>query len=146
MGYFCPKNTFLQLKHIQKIYPTLLSTSSVKIHQMNYVTFHDTSHPSIFFSSNITHFLQKQPIKVKTFRLATARIKIYQIPHVIFGTKKQSFFRLFIALQCYGTSSSVLFYLNLYMLWAKGSDKSANFQTFDCSHESQPISVSFFKP
>ena len=36
MGYFCPKNTFLQLKHMQWIYPTLISTSSVKIHQMTF--------------------------------------------------------------------------------------------------------------
>ena len=32
-------------------------------------------------------------------------------------------------------NSSVLFHLNLCMLWTKGSDQSANFQTFDCSHE-----------
>ena len=31
MGYFCPKNTFLQLKHyLPKIYLTLLSTTCVK--------------------------------------------------------------------------------------------------------------------
>ena len=33
MGYFCPKNTFLQLKHyIQGIYRTLLLTTCMKIH------------------------------------------------------------------------------------------------------------------
>ena len=31
-------------------------------------------------------------MKVQLFRLATFRIKIYQIPHVIFGTKSQFFF------------------------------------------------------
>ena len=55
MGYFCPKNTFLQLKHyIQRIYITLLSTTCVKIHQMTDVIFGIKSHfsqnsPSIFF-------------------------------------------------------------------------------------------------
>ena len=54
MGYFCPKNIFLQLKHIQRIYPTLLWTSCVKIHQMTYVIFETICHfsghsPSIFF-------------------------------------------------------------------------------------------------
>ena len=44
MGYFCPKNTFLQLKHMQRIYPTLLSTTCVKIHQMAYVIFEAISH------------------------------------------------------------------------------------------------------
>ena len=64
-GSFCPKNTFLDLKHyIQRIYPTLLSTTFVKIRQMTYVIFETISHfsrhnPSIFFSSDITYFLQK---------------------------------------------------------------------------------------
>ena len=31
--------------------------------------------------------------------------------------------------------SSVLLHPNLCMLWTKGSDQSANFQTLDCSHE-----------
>ena len=89
MGYFCPKNTFIQIKHnIQRIYPSLLSTTCVTIHQMTYVISETISHfsrhsPSIFFSSNITYFLAKQPIKVKIFRLATARIKTDQVPHVI---------------------------------------------------------------
>ena len=91
MGYFCPRNTFLQLKHIQRIYPTLLSTSCMK-----------TQHSlSICFSWNITYFLQKWPIKVKLFRLATVRIKIHQIPHVIFGNKSQFFFKLCITLSCH---------------------------------------------
>ena len=90
MGYFCPKNTFIQLKHnTQRIYPSLLSTTCVTIHQMTYVISETISHfsrhsPSIFFSSNITYFLAKQPIKVKIFRLATARIKTDQVPHVIY--------------------------------------------------------------
>ena len=140
MGYFCPKNTFLQLKHIQRIYPTLLSTSCVKIHQMTNDIFETICHfpgtaPLYFFSSKITNFLQKQSIKVRTFRFATARIKIRQIHHVIFGTKSQFFFKLCITLQCHETNSSVLFHINLYMLWSKRSHQSANFQTFGCSHE-----------
>ena len=115
------------------IYPTLLPTSCVKIHQMIYVIFHDTA-PLYLFTSNITYFLQKQSIKVDIFRLATAFIKIHQIPHAIFGTKSQFFFKLCITLQCHETNSSVLFHLNLYMLWTKGSDQSVNFQTFDCLH------------
>ena len=54
---FSPKNTFLQLKHIQRIYPTLLSTSCVKIHQMTYVIFETMCHfsrhsPYIYESEN----------------------------------------------------------------------------------------------
>ena len=65
MGYFCPKNTFLQLKHyIQKIYPTLLSTTCVKIQEMTDVIFETISYfprhsPCILFSSNITHTFYK---------------------------------------------------------------------------------------
>ena len=44
MGYICPKNTFLQLKHIQRIYLTLLSTNCVKIHQIPYVIFETVIH------------------------------------------------------------------------------------------------------
>ena len=34
MGYIGPKNTFLQLKHTQRIYLILLLTTCVKIHQI----------------------------------------------------------------------------------------------------------------
>ena len=73
------------------------------------------------------YFLQKQPIKVQVFGLSTARVKVHQIPHVIFRTKSQFFFKLCITLQCHKTYSSVFFHLNLYMLWTKGSDQSADF-------------------
>ena len=49
MGYFCPRNTFLQ------------STACVKIHQILYAIFKTISHfsrhnSSVFFSSDITAF------------------------------------------------------------------------------------------
>ena len=37
------------------------------------------------------------------FRLVTAFIKIHQIPHIIFGTNSQFFFKLCITLQCHET-------------------------------------------
>ena len=92
MGYFCPKNTFVQLKHyMQDIYVTLLSTTCVKIHQIPYaifetISFHDTSH-LYPFSSIVTYFWQKYPIKVQIFRLFTVQVKIHQISHAIFQTK-----------------------------------------------------------
>ena len=102
-----PKNIFLQLKHyIWGIYLTLLSTTCLKTHQITYVIFETISHflrnnSSIFFSSNITYFLQKQPIKFQIFRLFFARVKVHQIPHVIFQTKSQFFFKVWIFFQCY---------------------------------------------
>ena len=65
MGYICPKNTFLLLKHyLQRIFLTFLSTTCKKIHQISFVIFETISHFSrhnsfVFFSSNITYFLQK---------------------------------------------------------------------------------------
>ena len=52
----------------------------------HYIIFHDTT-PLYSFSSNTTYFLQKQHIKVQIFRLSTARVKVHQIPHIIFQTK-----------------------------------------------------------
>ena len=104
---FCPKHTFLQLKHYtQNIFLTLLSTTCEKIQQIRYVTFDNMSHfsghnSSVFFSSIITYYLQKQQIKVHILRLSTAHVKILRIAHVFFQTKSQFFFKAWITLQCY---------------------------------------------
>ena len=95
MGYTCPKNTFLQLKQIQKIHLTLLSMTCVKIHQIPYFIFETITYISrhnspVLFSSNIAYFWQKYPIKVKMFRFSTARVNIHQISHAIFKTKNES--------------------------------------------------------
>ena len=58
MGYFCLKNTFLQLKHLQRIYPTLLSTSCMKIYQMNY-----------FIFETICHF-SRQPLSISKWKFS----------------------------------------------------------------------------
>ena len=52
MGFFCPNNTFLHLKHIKMIYLTLLSTNCVKIHQIPHVIFQTESQE--FFKVGIT--------------------------------------------------------------------------------------------
>ena len=77
------------------------------------------------------------------FRRATARIKIHQIPRVIFGTKKRNFssnFALpFIAMR---HNSSVLFHLNVYMLWTKEAHQKV--QIFRLSRDCMKISqISF---
>ena len=59
-GLLLSKNTFLQLKYIQRIYATLLSIFFVKIHQMTsflkpYVIFHDTV-PYIFLAQTLHTF------------------------------------------------------------------------------------------
>ena len=110
MGYFCPKNSLLQLKHyIQRIYLTLLSIICVEIHQIPYVIFETISHfsrhnSSVFLSSNIKYFQQKQPIKVHIFKLSTVQVKIHQIPYVMFQTKSHFFFKVWIFFQCHERS------------------------------------------
>ena len=160
-----------------------------------YVILHNRT-PLYRFSSNITYFLQKQPMKVQIFRFSTAQVKFHQISHVVFQIKSQFFFKVWVFLHSLekkffciflgdtlhsinksSTSkckfsellllalkltkflmsflkpqisffsnfssllsvmrhnSSVCFHLNLCMLWTKGSDQNANFQTFDCFHE-----------
>ena len=42
-------------------------------------------------------------------------------------------------------NSSVIFHLNLCMLWKKGSDQIENFQTFDCLHEINQIPYVIFQ-
>ena len=42
-----------------------------------------------FFIQNFIFFWQNKPVKVQIFRLATACMKINQIPYVIFQTTSQ---------------------------------------------------------
>ena len=84
MGYFCPKNTFSQLKlYIQRIYLTLLPTTCVKFQQFLYVIFETMSDFSrrnssvflmYFLSSNITYFLRKCTQK-KVYSTQSARFQ-----------------------------------------------------------------------
>ena len=55
--------------------------------------FHDTT-PLYFYilSTKVAH---------KIFRLSTARVKVPQISHVIFQTKNQFFFKVWIFFHCY---------------------------------------------
>ena len=57
--------------------------------------------PLYFFGSNLIYFGQKESIKVKFFRLLRGRVKFEQIPHVIFESTSQFFFKLCITLQCH---------------------------------------------
>ena len=52
IGYFCPKNTFLQLRHIQRIYLTLFSTTCAKIRQMTYVIFETSRKKKLFWKKS----------------------------------------------------------------------------------------------
>ena len=96
MGYICPKNTFLQLKHyMQRIYLTLLSTTCVKIHQTScHFLRHDFPLPELNFIKFLTSFFKQK---------------------MSFSSKCGSLFSVM------RDNSSVLFHLKLYMLSTKGT-------------------------
>ena len=81
MGVYL-KNTFFQLKYyIQRIYLTLLSTTSVKVQQITYVIF-DIYHKSFFtaqllyfFLAQTLHTLYKSPSKCKLLDVPLFRLK-----------------------------------------------------------------------
>ena len=119
MGYFCPKNTFLQLKdYIQRIYLTLFSTTCVKIHQNTYVIFEIKSHFSrhnsfVFFLAQTLHTFNKcstSKWKFSDFPLLGLKFTKFLMP---FFKQKISFFSVM------RDNSYVLFQLKLYMLLAK---------------------------
>ena len=95
------------------------------------VTFHDTTR-LYYFSSNIKYFWQKYPIKVQIFRFSTARVKIHQISHVIFQTKNEFLFKVWITLQCHERKLFCTFLANT--LYA--TDKSS---TSKCKCSDLPV-------
>ena len=102
---------------MKTIYLKLVSTTYVKIHQLSYVIFETISHCSRHNSTVFAH------------------VPIYQIPHVIFQTKRQFSFKFGLFFIVMRDNSSVHFQLKLYMLLTKRSHQSASFATFNCSQE-----------
>ena len=106
IGYFCPKNTFLQLEHyIPKIYLILLSTTCVKIQQITYAifeiiykSFFTTQFLCIFFAQTLHTFYKSSPSKCKfsDFPLLglkfTKRLMSFFKQKVSFSSKFGSFF------------------------------------------------------
>ena len=64
---------------------------------------------SVFFQLKRYTISTKVAIKVQIFRLSAARVKVHQIPHVIFQTKSQFFFKVWISFQCHERSFSCTF-------------------------------------
>ena len=136
MGYFCKKNTFLQLKH----YVQRISTTCVKIRQMTYFIFETISHfsrdnSSVIFLAHMLHtFYHNSPSKCIFSNCAllvlifTKFLMSFFKQNASFASKFGSFFSVM------RDHSSVLFRLKLYVLVAKVVHQRANFQTCHCSH------------
>ena len=67
-------------------------------------------------------------------------MKILQIPHVIFETNGQFFFKICITLQCH--ERTLLYFFSWNFIWFGEKEpricKSPKFQTFNCSHKILP--------
>ena len=64
---------------------------------------------SVLFQLIFICFGRKEPINVQILRLSSAYVKIHQIPIVIFQTKSQFFFKVWITLQCHERYCTFLF-------------------------------------
>ena len=84
-------------------------------HFCNHKSFFSTQLISIIFAQTLYTFKKKIPIKVQIFRFFTAGVKIHQISHVIFQTKRE-FFKFQSLFSVMRDNSSALFKLKLYML------------------------------
>ena len=133
MGYFCPKNTFLQLKYyIQSIY--LISP----------VIFETISHFSrqLYFLAKTLHTFYKSSLskcKFSDFQLLGLKFTKFLMP---FFKQKLSFSSKCGSLFSVKRDNSVLFQLKLYMLLPKVAHQSANLQTCHCSLLNSPNSSS----
>ena len=119
MGYFCPKNTFLQVKHyIQR-----------KIHHIPYVNFKSISHfsqqnSSVFFSSNITYFRQSSLSKSKCSVFPPLALKFTKFLMSVFKQKAS-----------FSSKFGLLFSVTLRQIFS---------QNFMCYLEKQHIKVQIF--
>ena len=103
------------------------------------VIFHDTTR-LYNFSSHVTYFWQKYPIKLQIFGLFTAQVKIHQISHVIFQTKSEFFFKKFKWLFSVMRDNSCTFFFLLVLL-------VLYFFSWNCTWfgQNEPIKVQSFK-
>ena len=63
MMRFCPKHTFLQLKHyIQRIYLSLMWSNCVKIHQITFVILETISHFSQLLCIFLVHYVSSTKV------------------------------------------------------------------------------------
>ena len=84
-------------------------------------------------------------LKHKFFRLSSARVKICEVSHVNFKTTSQFLFNFCIILHCHDIhNSSVNFKVIHFLLWAKTSHQSSNFDTCECSGQNLSIPLCQF--
>ena len=136
MGYFCPKNTFLQLKdYIQRIITLLSTTHQIPFMSfLNHKSFFSTKLPCIFWFSKLDTFGKSSPWKCKFSDFPLLVLKFTKFLLSFFKQKvsfSSKFWSLFSVMR---DNSNVFFLLKFYMLLTKVVHQSAKFQTCQSSH------------
>ena len=135
MGHFCPKIS------LSKRYLVSAKTLYTEYLTFNYLCGNSQSYLSIYHflqhSSSVLLQLKKYMIsrkvahQVQIFRLSAARVKVQQISDVIFHTKNQLFFNVWISFQCHERSFCTFSAETLYAI-----DKSS---TSKCKFSDLPL-------
>ena len=117
-----------------------LLTACMKINQIYYVMFRDTSqfsfqfcisfyyHDRQFFSNFLAeklHFGQKEPVKVQLLRLLCALMKVHPIPQASFKTTRSRFIQILHYCSVSWKIAPLYFLAQTFILWTE-----SNFQTF----------------
>ena len=135
--------------HHCTIFQTL--SALMKVHPINYAIFETTRSgfvqilhhcsvpwkitPLYFFSSNLIYFRHKLTIEMKLLDFWVVASKFTKFlmsfleARISFSSKFASLFSVM------KHNPFLTFHLNIYMVWTKGSNQSANFETFNCSHK-----------
>ena len=81
----------------------------------------------LFLAQALYNFAKSSLLKCKILGLPSARVKIFQIPHINFELISQFLFKFCIILNVMTQNSSVNFKVINFLLWIKGSHQSPNF-------------------
>ena len=82
---------------------------------------------SVFFQLKQYIISTKVAHQVQIFRLSAARVKVHQNPHVIFQTKSQFFFKVWISFQCHDRSFFCTFSAETFYAIDKSSTSKCKF-------------------
>ena len=103
--------------------------------------------PLHFYSSNNVYFIHKEPIKTQIFVFCDFQVLGSKFLKFLMSILKRqiSFSSIFESLFIFMTNKSfVNFKVIHFLLWAKGSHQSSNFDTFKCSGKNLPNSSFHF--
>ena len=103
-----------------------------------------TYNSSVSCSSCIFYFRQKDPMKIPILRLSSVLMNIFQIPHAIFQTTIQFFFKFCMTLQCHEIYMLCTFSgQTLYTLHKRDQSKCRCFRLFSARIKIHQILVIF---